>query len=305
MPAPRSPAPSRRSRLARPAPGARPVDARAPQPAPAGPAFEDTLGDRQFATTLARGLEILRCFSPQDVLLGNKELAERTGLPKPTVSRFTYTLSQLGYLRQPAPQRKYQLGSAVLSLGYPLLAALPLRQLARPMMNALADAIGGSVSMGIRDRLSIVYVETSRSRRPAAPQYSDVGLSHPIAATSIGRAYLAACDPHERAALLNEIKVKAPEQHRLYGESLRQSLDDYRRLGFCICYDYVLPEIYGVGVPLKRRVDGQIVVFNCVVSALSTRRAQMEKDIGPRLAAMAERLESAIAAAQRDGLSTS
>ena len=31
-------------------------------------------GDRQFATTLARGLEVLRCFTPLEPMLGNKEI---------------------------------------------------------------------------------------------------------------------------------------------------------------------------------------------------------------------------------------
>ena len=50
-------------------------------------------GDRQFATTLARGLEVLRVFTPLEPMLGNKEISVRTGLPKPTVSRLTYTLT--------------------------------------------------------------------------------------------------------------------------------------------------------------------------------------------------------------------
>ena len=48
--------------------------------------------DRQFVTALARGLEILRCFQAGDPALGNQDIAERTGLPKPTVSRLTHTL---------------------------------------------------------------------------------------------------------------------------------------------------------------------------------------------------------------------
>jgi len=36
------------------------------------PGFE---GDRQFATTLARGMELLRCFTPAEPVLGNRELA--------------------------------------------------------------------------------------------------------------------------------------------------------------------------------------------------------------------------------------
>ena len=55
--------------------------------------------DRNFVTALARGLEILRCFGPSDEYLGNAELAKRTSIPRPTVSRMTATLTQLGYLR--------------------------------------------------------------------------------------------------------------------------------------------------------------------------------------------------------------
>ena len=37
--------------------------------------------DRQFVIALARGLDVLRAFTPQDGLLGNHEIAARTGLP--------------------------------------------------------------------------------------------------------------------------------------------------------------------------------------------------------------------------------
>jgi len=42
-------------------------------------------GDRKFVSALARGLEVLRAFTPSEGLLGNGEIVERTGLPKPTV----------------------------------------------------------------------------------------------------------------------------------------------------------------------------------------------------------------------------
>lgn len=54
------------------------------------------LDDRQFATTLARGLEMLRCFTPLQPVLSNKDLAHKLNVSKPTVSRFTYTLTRLG-----------------------------------------------------------------------------------------------------------------------------------------------------------------------------------------------------------------
>ena len=62
------------------------------------PDYED---DRNFATALARGLSVLRAFRTDDDGLSNAQIAERTGLPKSTVSRLTYTLGCLGYLTQP------------------------------------------------------------------------------------------------------------------------------------------------------------------------------------------------------------
>src|SRR5438309_3969472 len=65
--------------------------------------------DRSFVVALSRGLDVLRAFHPNDGLLGNQEIAARTNLPKPTVSRLTYTLTKLGYLT-PVPRfEKYQL----------------------------------------------------------------------------------------------------------------------------------------------------------------------------------------------------
>ena len=112
-------------------------------------------GDRQFATTLARGLEVLRCFTPLEPLLGNKEISVRTGLPKPTVSRLTYTLTKLGYLRHNMRLGKYQLGSAVLSIGYPLLASMNVRQVARAIASTwCTSSPAGAETASLRFRIS-------------------------------------------------------------------------------------------------------------------------------------------------------
>lgn len=249
--------------------------------------------DRHFATTLAKGLQILRCFTPVKPILGNNELAERTGLSRPTISRFTYTLSKLGYLRTDAVSGKYRLGPAVISLGYPLLASLSLRQVARPLMNQLARETRGSVSMGIRDRLSIVYVETSRNDSAWSAQLSDIGLRYPIASTAIGHAYVAGCDPATREALLNEIKVRTPEMWSRYGGRLQQSQEEFAKKGFCASYGEQHPDYYAVGVPLGRSADGELVVFNWVSQLHLVPRDAIETTLGPRLVAMVDQLRGA------------
>jgi DNA-binding IclR family transcriptional regulator len=250
-------------------------------------------GDRQFATTLARGLEVLRCFTPLEPMLGNKDISVRTGLPKPTVSRLTYTLTKLGYLRHNMRMGKYQLGSAVLSIGYPLLASMSVRQVARPYIKELADYCAGSVSMGVRDRLNMVYVESCRSGNGLAT-LPDIGTSVPIAQAAIGRAYLAACTPPEREALLNQMKVKEPDLLRRYKAQIDKSLEDIRARGFCVSIGELRREVHAVGVPMRRTVDGEIVSFNCGVPAFMLKKGQLEEDIGPRLVAMVRNIEAAL-----------
>lgn len=265
----------------------------APLSVPASTFSYEHEGDRQFATTLARGLEVLRCFTPVEPMLGNKEISVRTGLPKPTVSRLTYTLTKLGYLRHNMRLGKYQLGSAVLSIGYPLLASMNLRQAARPHMKELADHCKGSVSMGIRDRLNMVYIETSRNGN-AVITLPDIGTSVPIAQACIGRAFLAACTPPEREAILNQMKVKDPELHRKYRPQIDKSIEDIRMRGFCVSYGELRREIYSVGVPMRRTVDGEIVAFNCSVPSFVLKKGQLEEDLGPRLVAMVRNVEAGL-----------
>lgn len=255
---------------------------------------QDNSTDRQFATTLARGLDILRCFSPERPALGNKELAALTGLPKATVSRFTYTLVRLGYLRTEARSTRYELGSAVLSLSYPLLASMDMRQIARPAMHEFADVIQGSVSLGMRDRLDIVYVETARARTVYSTRMAEVGLSHPLVASAIGRAYLCACTPDERESLLNETRVKRPELWAQHHQMVERSLSEFRQRRFCYSYGDLRPDIYAAAVALRRSANSEILVMNCVLQSYQVRTGDLEREIGPRLAALAENLDGGL-----------
>jgi DNA-binding IclR family transcriptional regulator len=256
------------------------------------PVFKATLEDPQFATTLARGLEILRCFSPQDPELGNKDFVRQTGLPKATVSRFTYTLSRLGYLRQTPGETKYRLGAAVLSLGYPLLATLYVRQAARLLMNELALELGGSIALGIRDRLNMVYIETSRASLSTAPPFTEIGYAHPIPATSMGRAYLAACEQEARAAILNEMRVTTPHDWRRYRSSIESALSDFPRKGFCVSVDFFRAGVYGVAAPMRQAINGEIMVFNCAVYADTVPRGDLDRRIGPSLVRLCRAVEN-------------
>src|SRR6266496_3577684 len=137
--------------------------------------------DPSFATTLAHGLDVLAAFRNSPGPLSNAELALHTGLSRPTVSRLTYTLAQLGYLKRDAKGR-FQLGLGILAAAYPVLSALKVRQLARPLMRDFAAYTGGTVSIAMPFGLDFIYVEALRTT-DAVPHVPDVGFTGALSTT--------------------------------------------------------------------------------------------------------------------------
>lgn len=247
--------------------------------------------DRQFANTLARGIDILLCYQVGESALGNKDFAERTGLSKTTVVRLTHTLTVLGYLRHDAALRKYRLGAPVLSMGYPLLANMHIRQIARPLMKELADYAHGAVSLGIRDRTHMVYVETARSTNSLI-MTPDIGAPLPMLTTAIGKAWLCKAPAAERESVLNQIRVSDPAHFERYSAEVMNARQAFERNHYCGNRGEWRSDVYGFGVPLSKPVDSTLFVFNCGISATQGSYASLERQVAPRLVALARNVEA-------------
>ncbi|MFC4278492.1 IclR family transcriptional regulator [Achromobacter aloeverae] len=262
-----------------------------------------THADPAFATTLAHGLAVLQTFRHGEPALSNRELSERTGLSKATISRLTTTLMQRGLLRFDLSLRRYLLGPALLSLSYPLLTSIKLRQLARPAMYRLAQAAGGSASLGMHHGMHMVYLETCRGHDAIAFR-PDIGALLPLMPSAMGRAWLAqavARDDRQGIAILDALRGADPAGWRRHQAAWEQARRDYADFGYCVSEGDWHADVHAVAVPLRRQVDGETLVFNCGVPRRRIRGKELRSRIAPRLLTLVARMEKAIATETSDG----
>lgn len=260
---------------------------------PGSPGAAQGGDERQFVTALARGLDVLACFRSRDRALGNQDIARRCALPKSTVSRLTYTLTRLGYLSQDEDSGRYRLGSATLALGSSVLARMDMRQLARPWMQQLADATGTMVSLGLRDRLSMIYVENCRS--PSALTLSlDVGSRIPLGSSAMGRAWLAAAPEAERASLLEELAAQEGEHWPQLRAGIERSLREQRELGCACSFGDWQPDVNAIAVAVEAGPGMPRMAINCGGPAFQLTPAFLLEQARPRLLDLAERLRQAV-----------
>jgi DNA-binding IclR family transcriptional regulator len=257
---------------------------------PASALGEDESGG-QFVTALARGLELMRCFTPRQNVLGNQDLARMTGLPKPTVTRLTNTLMRLGCLKREVHSGKYQLDVGVLGFGYAMLSNLAIRSLAHPQMEELANHAQAAVAMAARDRLQMVYLDVVQGKGNMTMR-RQIGSYLPLAQSSMGRACLAAMPETEREFLLDHIRQRETEQWPAIRKGLDKAFRDYSDYGFCLSIGEWHRDVNSVAVPLLHPQYG-LLTFNCGGPSFQLPREQLMDDIGPRLIDMVNNIGAA------------
>lgn len=206
--------------------------------------------DRDFVTALARGLEILQCFCQQNRPLGPTEIAQLSELPKSTVIRLIHTLTRLEYLVESPEGGKHRLGPSMLTLNTTPLESLDVREIARPLMQEMAKETGAQVALAVRDRLSILYLETFRGQSLVTLNLT-VGSRVPLAVSAGGRAYLAGMSALERADVLERIRSLDEYAWGNTEQGIKAALKEYEDTGCCSSIGDWVPQVNGIAAPIR------------------------------------------------------
>jgi DNA-binding IclR family transcriptional regulator len=253
--------------------------------------------DRHFVTALGRGLEVLASFRHGDRALGNQELSKRCELPKSTVSRLTHTLTKLGYLIYVEESAKYSLGTATLSLGSAMLARLDIRKLAHPLMQQLAEFGQCMVSLGSRDRLSMLYIDAVRGSA-AVTLSLDTGARIQIITSAMGRAYLSAVPESERNEIMERVRgLTNADRWPELQQGIARALRDIRELGVCSSFGEWQKDVNAIALPVRPGGGLPPMAISCGAPAYIVSKEFLLDKVRPRLIALANELEISLGTA--------
>jgi len=235
--------------------------------------------------SLVRGVDILRAFRPGADLLGNGEIAERTGLSRATVSRLTQTLVETGLIEHDRSQRAYRLAAPVLSLAHAMRAGSPVLNAVAPLMRTLAEKMRINVGLAVADRDEMVYLESVRYNRRVALRNVVAGQRVPMELTSLGRAYLAVAQESERKALLARFRARRKGDWSRLREDIKAAAQSVEQRGYCVASWQA--EVIAVATPLMLP-SGQIYILNASVTTASSIQ-EIEKELSSPLLALREK----------------
>lgn len=159
------------------------------------------------------------------------ELAERAGLPMPTIHRLLRTLVGMGYVRQ-LQDRGYALGPSLIRLGD--LAGRQLGDVVRPQLRHLVAELGETANVAVLDGDMVVYISQVPSPH-SMRMFTEVGRRAHPSATGVGKAILAGLDPERARQIVTSSGMPTPTPKSI-GDlpSLEAELDRIRERGYSV-----------------------------------------------------------------------
>jgi IclR family transcriptional regulator, pca regulon regulatory protein len=244
--------------------------------------------------SLARGLRVLQCFTPEAPLLRLKDVADRLGVPMGSAHRTISALEALGYLRQDLPSKRYRLGLKVLDLGQACLAGMVFPDAALPFLEALASQTQRSANMAVLDGGEIVFVARASVNRLINVNLS-IGSRLPSHCTSMGKVLLADLDDDVLAEVIAGLDLRGytPATITDAGTLLR-SLQTVRDQGYAVSREELEPHLTTVAAPVRDATGRALAAINVALFTGPGDASETEQNVLPKVLHTAQVVSSAL-----------
>ncbi|MGV8986841.1 MAG: IclR family transcriptional regulator [Cypionkella sp.] len=200
--------------------------------------------------TTSKALTLLDYFDRTRQVIGLSDLARLSGVNKATCFRLMTELVDHGLAEQIVESREYRIGPAVLRLAALREAAVPLRDLAMPILQRLAQATGETAHMShlVGGRLAtLAYVYSSTHAIKVMMEDAEV---LPFHATSSGYAVLAHLPVQVVDPILAQPLPQVISGTPVTAEAVRARIKQVRQKGYAQSANTYEAEVASLAVPL-------------------------------------------------------
>jgi IclR family pca regulon transcriptional regulator len=245
----------------------------------------EELDQRDYVQSLERGLAVILAFADHHPRLSLAEVAEATGLSRPTARRLLLTLEALGYVH--AEGRSFALTPRVLALGYAYLNSLDLPAVAQPVMERLVSEAQEACTLATLDDLDVVYVSRVSARRLTSLTLA-VGTRLPAYASAMGHVLLADLAEPDLRRYLDRVELVALTPHTLTTENaLVQRLARVREQGWAQADQELEDGLRSIAVPV-RGSDGRVFAALGISSTAGAMTTLVDRHLSAMQASAAE-----------------
>lgn len=215
------------------------------------------MAESSINKSVLKALEILE-FLDLKGPLGVTEISNELGMDKSSVFRALNTLKSRNFVRQESDTLKYCNSYKLLEMGNNVARQSGLIKTASSFLRQLSRQVSGAVCLGVRDGLSVIYIDKIESETPVRASMK-VGQSLPLYCTAMGKSILAFMAPEKLNQLLGRIvfEARTPNTHRNL-ESLKADLVEIRRRGYSLDDEEHIPGLFCVAAPIFNS-SGQVI----------------------------------------------
>lgn len=182
-------------------------------------------------------------------------LARTIDAPRSTTYHLLAVLREDGFVVHFAEQRRWSLGPTAFSVGQAYLRHDPREEVARPVLQGLAEATGETAHLGVLQGTEVLYLlKEAPARRATAPTLiTAVGVRLPAATTASGRCMLAQLTHDQVRAVMSTPSAfisrtgRGPQSL----SALRRVLAEERRKGWSHEDGEVVPGYASVAAAVK------------------------------------------------------
>lgn len=255
---------------------------------PAEEAIVEEENARDYVTSFARGLDVIRTFTRSKPRMTLSEVAEQADMNRAAARRFLLTLVREGYADLDG--KFFSLRPKILELGFSALASMSLPEIVQPVLNDLADKLQESCFCVVLDGDSTVYIAAAKSRRVINVSI-ELGSRAPAYCMSSGRVLLGALKADELDSVLEGIKLEPITGNTVTSKlKLRTAIREARAKGYSIVDQEFEIGLRSISVPVADRTGSVIAALNVCCPSPRYSLEDMVQKVLPALLESASRI---------------